>query len=120
MSDDNPDSSGRTGRPSAVTSTTEIAPDVVFALLGTNDANLRALEKLLPADIHVRGNRVTLSGAPEDVAGSERVLTELLDLVRRGTPLTPDLVRSSVSMLSQNTAPGTSAAERARMPASGS
>ncbi|GAB03850.1 AAA family ATPase [Gordonia amarae] len=103
MSDDNPDSSGHTDRPSAVTSTTEIAPDVVFALLGTNDANLRALEKLLPADVHVRGNLVTLSGAPADVAGSERVLTELLDLVRRGTPLTPDLVRSSVSMLSQNT-----------------
>jgi phosphate starvation-inducible PhoH-like protein len=103
VSDDNPDSSGHHDRPSAVTSTTDIAPDVVFALLGTHDENLRALESLLPADIHVRGNRVTMSGAPEDVAGSERVLGELLDLVHRGTPLTPDLVRNSVSMLSQNT-----------------
>ena len=56
MSDDNPDSSGRTGRTVCghVNHRTR-APAVVFALLGTNDANPRALEKLLPADIHVRG-----------------------------------------------------------------
>ncbi|GAB18683.1 putative PhoH-like protein [Gordonia effusa NBRC 100432] len=88
----------------AVNSTVEVAPEAVFGLLGTSDINLRTLEELLPADIHVRGNKVTLTGVPADVAASERVLDELLSLIRRGTPLTPDVVRNSVSMLTEGTA----------------
>ncbi|MEE3853423.1 PhoH family protein [Gordonia sp. LSe1-13] len=104
MSDDNPDVSTPTSRTPAgrsVTSNVEISPEVVFGLLGTSDVNLRTLEQLLPADIHVRGNQVTLTGPSADVAASERVIAELVDLVGRGTPLTPDLVRHSVSMLSE-------------------
>lgn len=78
----------------------EVSPDVVVGLLGTGDRNLRALEELLTADIHVRGNRVTLTGAPADVALAERVLAELISIVRHGTTLTPDLVRHSVTMMS--------------------
>ncbi|MGW5523298.1 PhoH family protein [Gordonia sp. NPDC003950] len=105
MSDDNPDVSAttrgnETGRP-VVTSNIDVPSEVVFGLLGTSDVNLRTLEQLLPADIHVRGNQVTLRGTSADVAVSERVLAELVDLVGRGTPLTPDLVRHSVSMMSQ-------------------
>ncbi|MEP9391083.1 PhoH family protein [Gordonia sp. VNK1] len=105
MSDDNPDVSATTrgnatGRP-VVTSNIDVPSEVVFGLLGTSDVNLRTLEQLLPADIHVRGNQVTLRGTSADVAVSERVLAELVDLVGRGTPLTPDLVRHSVSMMSQ-------------------
>ncbi|WP_299571805.1 PhoH family protein [uncultured Williamsia sp.] len=78
----------------------EVSPDVVVGLLGTGDRNLRALEGLLDADVHVRGNRVTLTGAPADVALAERVLAELISIVRHGTTLTPDLVRHSVTMMS--------------------
>ncbi|MGZ8176345.1 PhoH family protein [Williamsia sp. SKLECPSW1] len=78
----------------------EVSPDVVVGLLGTGDRNLRALEELLTADIHVRGNRVTLTGEPADVALAERVLAELVSIVRHGTTLTPDLVRHSVTMMS--------------------
>ncbi|MFD0926958.1 PhoH family protein [Williamsia deligens] len=78
----------------------EVSPDVVVGLLGTGDRNLRALEELLTADIHVRGNRVTLTGIPADVALAERVLAELISIVRHGTTLTPDLVRHSVTMMS--------------------
>ncbi|MGV9710353.1 PhoH family protein [Gordonia sp. NPDC003424] len=103
MSDDNPVSAPTNGTPTgrSVTSTVEVSPGVVFGLLGASDVNLRTLEQLLPADIHVRGNQVTLSGEPADVAASERVIAELVELVGRGTPLTPDLVRHSVSMLSE-------------------
>uniref|UniRef100_UPI003D8F1E75 PhoH family protein n=1 Tax=Gordonia sp. B7-2 TaxID=3420932 RepID=UPI003D8F1E75 len=108
MTDDNPDTSGQSRatstRRSVVTSTVEVSPEVVFGLLGASDVNLRTLEQLLPAEIHVRGNVVTLTGAAADVAASERVIGELVDLVGRGTPLTPDLVRHSVSMLSETTA----------------
>jgi phosphate starvation-inducible PhoH-like protein len=47
----------------------------------------------------VRGNAVTLSGEPADVALAERVLSELVAIVAGGQPLTPEVVRHSVAML---------------------
>jgi phosphate starvation-inducible PhoH-like protein len=76
-----------------------VPPDLVVGLLGSADENLRALEQLLTADIHVRGNAVTLSGEPADVALAERAVSELVAIVNSGQKLTPDAVRRSVSML---------------------
>ena len=70
-----------------------------MGLLGSADENLRALERLLAADLHVRGNAVTISGEPSDVALAERVLAELVAIVAGGQPLTPEGVRHSVAML---------------------
>nr|WP_231850042.1 PhoH family protein [Saccharopolyspora erythraea] len=76
-------------------------PDTaVLALVGTRDENLRVIEDLLTADVHVRGNEVTLSGEPAEVAFAERVFAELITLVSKGGSLTPDSVRRSVAMLS--------------------
>lgn len=72
-----------------VRSSIDIPPDVVVGLLGSADENLRALERTLNADLHVRGNTVTLSGESADVALAERVLTELVAIVANGQPLTP-------------------------------
>jgi phosphate starvation-inducible PhoH-like protein len=47
----------------------------------------------------VRGNAVTLSGEPADVALAERVLSELVAIVAGGQPLAPEVVRHSVAML---------------------
>ena len=44
-----------------------------MGLLGSADENLRALERLLAADIHARGNVLTLSGEPADVALARRI-----------------------------------------------
>jgi phosphate starvation-inducible PhoH-like protein len=77
----------------------DVPPDLVVGLLGSADENLRALERLLTADLHVRGNAVSLSGEPADVALAERVITELLAIVAGGQPLTPEGVRHSVGML---------------------
>jgi phosphate starvation-inducible PhoH-like protein len=77
----------------------DVPPDLVVGLLGSADENLRALERSLAADLHVRGNAVTLSGDPADVALAERVLTELLAVVASGQPLTQDSIRHSVSMV---------------------
>ncbi len=87
-------------RPRVATSSMEIPHELVVGLLGAADVNLRTLESQLPADVHVRGNRLTLSGQPADIAASERVIAELVALVRTGTPLTPDLVRESMTILS--------------------
>ena len=77
----------------------DVPPDYVVALLGSADENLRALERSLAADIHVRGNTITLSGPSADVALAERAVTELTAIVAGGQPLTPDAVRRSVHML---------------------
>jgi phosphate starvation-inducible PhoH-like protein len=73
----------------------------VFGLLGSADRNLRALEDLLDADIHVRGNAVTITGTAADVALAERVLQQLVMLAGRNTALTPETVRHTVSMLTE-------------------
>ena len=85
--------------PSQVRSSIDVPPDLVVGLLGSADENLRALERILTADLHVRGNAVTLSGEPADVALAERVISELLAIVANGQPLTPEVVRHSVAML---------------------
>jgi phosphate starvation-inducible protein PhoH and related proteins len=82
-----------------------VVPDeAVLALLGSRDENLRVAEELLDADIHVRGNEVTLSGEPGDVAFAERVFAELVTLAGRGQQLGPDAVRRTVAMLSAGSA----------------
>ena len=77
-----------------------VPDEAVLALLGSRDENLRVAEELLDADIHVRGNEVTLSGAPSDIAFAERVFAELVTLASRGQQLGPDAVRRTVAMLS--------------------
>jgi phosphate starvation-inducible PhoH-like protein len=77
----------------------DVPPDYVVGLLGSADENLRVLESLLVADIHVRGNSVTLTGEPADLAVAERAIGELIAIAARGQSLTPDAVRRSVAML---------------------
>ncbi|MDT5264769.1 MAG: phosphate starvation-inducible protein PhoH, partial [Mycobacterium sp.] len=80
----------------SVRSSINVPPDLVVGLLGSADENLRALERLLTADIHVRGNALTLTGEPADVALAERAVTELIAVAAGGQTLTPEAVRHSV------------------------
>ncbi|OBJ55830.1 phosphate starvation-inducible protein PhoH [Mycobacterium sp. 1423905.2] len=82
-----------------VRSSIDVPPDLVVGLLGSADENLRALERALNADLHVRGNTVTFSGEPADVALAERAISELVAIVASGQPMTPEVVRRSVAML---------------------
>jgi phosphate starvation-inducible protein PhoH and related proteins len=82
-----------------VRSSIDVPPDLIVGLLGSADDNLRALERTLSAELHARGNTITLSGSPADVALAERVVTELIALVAGGQTLTPEVVRTSVAML---------------------
>ena len=77
-----------------------VPPDLVVGLLGSADENLRALENILSADVHVRGNTVSMAGGAADVALAERVISELIALVAGGQTLGPDAVRRSVAMVS--------------------
>ncbi|MET9329303.1 PhoH family protein [Tsukamurella sp. NPDC003166] len=97
-----PESNSSDIRAQAVTparSTIEIPIELTFGLLGPADANLRALEGVLGADVHARGNVITLAGTPADVALAERVVAELLAAVRSGVAVSPEEVRRSVAMM---------------------
>jgi len=72
----------------------------MVSLLGSGDELLRAVERAFPdTDIHARGNEITVSGLPQDVALVERLLDELVVVVRTGQALTADSVVRSIAML---------------------
>ncbi|GAA3624077.1 PhoH family protein [Kineosporia mesophila] len=77
----------------------------MVALLGARDEVLRAVERAFGrADIHVRGNEITVTGPFGEVALVERLIDELLAVVAAGQALTPDAVERSIGMLRQQTA----------------
>ncbi|GAA1354141.1 PhoH family protein [Streptomyces beijiangensis] len=69
-------------------------------LLGSGDSLLRVIEKAFPAaDIHVRGNRISATGAPADIAVIQRLFDEMMLVLRTGAPMTEDSVERSIAML---------------------
>ncbi|MBA0126233.1 PhoH family protein [Haloechinothrix sp. YIM 98757] len=75
-----------------------------LTLLGSGDENLLVLEELLSADVHVRGNEVTLTGPRADVTFAEQVFSELVSMATNGQQVGPDAVRRTVGMLTTGTA----------------
>ena len=73
------------------------------ALLGPADEFLRLIEGSFDAKIHVRGNAITVTGPPAEAAMVERLLDELVTIVRTGQHLTAETVERSVTMLRTET-----------------
>ncbi len=71
----------------------------MVGLLGTRDELLHAIEREFSADIHVRGNEITVSGSPQETELIGRLFRELLELQRRGAELSPDAVERTLGML---------------------
>ncbi|HET7173887.1 MAG TPA: PhoH family protein [Nocardioidaceae bacterium] len=75
----------------------------VVALLGPRDAFLDIIEQSFDADIHVRGNEVTVTGPGSEVALLERLFDELVTMVRTGQGLADETVRRAIGMLRAET-----------------
>lgn len=72
-------------------------------LLGPQDRLLTTLERQYPlVEVHVRGNDITISGEPDQVADAQRLVEELLQMVRNGQELTPIEVSSSARILERD------------------
>ena len=72
----------------------------MISLLGTNDENLRKIEKTFPEiNLHVRGNEITLSGNINLVKQVNQLVSELISLIRTGQPVNLDVIDRSISML---------------------
>lgn len=76
----------------------------MVALLGPRDEFLRTIEAAFPdTDIHVRGNEIAVTGEPGEVALVERLVSELVLVLRTGQGLTAEAVRRSADMLRADT-----------------
>nr|WP_245630417.1 PhoH family protein [Granulicoccus phenolivorans] len=68
-------------------------------VLGPADSFLRILERELDADIHVRGNEITLTGTSEALVQGADALTEMVTVIRTGQGLTEDAVERILAMM---------------------
>jgi phosphate starvation-inducible PhoH-like protein len=76
----------------------------MVSLLGSGDEFLRVVEAMFRgADIHARGNEITVSGEQGDVALVERLFDELITILRTGQGITRDTVERSAGMLRSET-----------------
>ncbi len=72
--------------------------DQARALFGQQDEHLRTLEKGLGVQVFSRGDELTITGPPEQVALAEDLLQRLLDLVRAGHGLSGQDIRYAAEL----------------------
>jgi phosphate starvation-inducible PhoH-like protein len=78
-----------------------VSNEVAAELAGVGDGVLGALRERLGCTISLRGNRVTLDGAADELAGAKVVLDELVELVEAGHSLGPETVDAVIGAIDQ-------------------
>lgn len=72
----------------------------MVALVGAQDANILEIEAAFPTvNVTVRGNEITLRGPHIECLALEKLLNEMMLVIRSGQTLSVDAVRRSISML---------------------
>ncbi|MFV0405784.1 MAG: PhoH family protein [Propioniciclava sp.] len=75
-----------------------VPPSIVMVqIVGPHDEFLRILEQRLDADLHVRGNEISITGTSTAVVHAAEVFTELITIARTGQGLTADAVERVVA-----------------------
>ncbi len=75
----------------------------MVALLGPGDEHLALLEQAFEADVHVRGNEFTVRGEPAEAALVERLVAELVTILRTGQGLSRETVERAIGMMRTET-----------------
>jgi phosphate starvation-inducible PhoH-like protein len=75
----------------------------MVSLLGPGDEHLGIIEGAFDAEIHVRGNRISMQGEPGEVALADRLLEELVAIIRTGQGVTSETVERVIGMLRAET-----------------
>jgi phosphate starvation-inducible PhoH-like protein len=73
--------------------------EVAVELAAVDDGILEALRDRFGCSIFLRGNRLTLEGAEDEVAGARTVLGELVELVEAGHAISPGTVDAVLEAL---------------------
>ena len=69
------------------------------SVLGSSDEYLTLVESTLGVALHVRGNRVTVTGPARDVTKAERAFDEMIQIVRTGQGLARETVERVLGMV---------------------
>jgi phosphate starvation-inducible protein PhoH and related proteins len=88
--------------PAAVTTQVKVViPDdhSMVSLLGSGDELLHVIEGSLDADIHVRGNEITITGTPAQTALVAQLFEEMTAMLSGGAELSPSVVERIIAML---------------------
>lgn len=75
---------------------------LVQQLAGEQNSNLKIIEKQLDVRIHLRGNQFTVSGDESHVQLTERLLSELAQLIQQGYPLYGSDILYAIRILSEH------------------
>jgi len=75
---------------------------LVNALFGAHNENLRRIARTIGVKINAKGNAVTIQGDDLDVHLSKRVLDDLYALLKKGYPLFPNDVDYAIRMISND------------------
>jgi phosphate starvation-inducible PhoH-like protein len=75
------------------------ADQPMVSLLGSRDEMLRVIEREFAADIHVRGNEITVTGRPAETALVSALFEELIELLANGAELSADAVERAAAIL---------------------
>jgi phosphate starvation-inducible PhoH-like protein len=86
-----------------------LAEEGLDTLFGTQDENLRRMERTFGVTLSARGNELNIQGEPEPVGEVVRLLTELSAVYERGYRFRPGDVPTAIRVVSD--APGTSLVE---------
>src|SRR5690606_14457759 len=83
------------------TTHTLVVPSSVdmVSVLGPADVHLDLVEDLFDVAVHVRGNRISISGEIHQVAAVEKALSEVVTIVRSGHGITPETVERIIAMV---------------------
>jgi phosphate starvation-inducible protein PhoH and related proteins len=95
-------SSSSTPAPSSgVTSIKVLVPGehAMVSLLGAGDELLRLIENAFSTSIHVRGNEIAISGAPQETELVASLFEELVALLDRGQHLDRAMVKQTIRMM---------------------
>jgi phosphate starvation-inducible protein PhoH and related proteins len=105
LTDNTGDPRGAVASPDGRSQVKIVIPDdhSMLSILGSGDELLHVIERAVDADIHVRGNEITVTGAAPETALATRLFEELTQLVASGTEPTADGVERSLSMLRRKT-----------------
>jgi phosphate starvation-inducible PhoH-like protein len=71
----------------------------MVALLGPGDELLHLAEEQFDADVHVRGNEITIRGEADEVEASAQLFRELVELLARGQQIDRTTVRQTARMV---------------------
>jgi phosphate starvation-inducible PhoH-like protein len=74
-------------------------PEALQALCGSNNSRLKLIERTAGAEVHLRGNEITIEGDERATETAKSALEQLYDLALEGRPLSSDDVVRAVKLL---------------------